>query len=167
MARKSISEEETVELKRLYKEHVAAVNRAGVILVSKGVDSPEFMEADEAAGTIHRRVRKILDSSNPDEPTTQAGDVAATAEHCNGEAAPHREGQLSVPCVYVEARPKGHSEGAPIDDYVVEDDADHVLGAFKKQHEALEWARKVGHRPLVARVRHRNDKKQPDHWRTA
>ena len=30
MARKSISEEETVELKRLYKEHVAAVNRAGV-----------------------------------------------------------------------------------------------------------------------------------------
>ena len=93
MARKSISEEETVELKRLYKEHVAAVNRAGVILVSKGADSPEFMEADEAAGTIHRRVRKILDSSNPDEPTTQAGDVAATAEHCNGEAAPHREDQ--------------------------------------------------------------------------
>ena len=75
MAGKSISEEETVELKRLYKEHVAAVNRAGVILVSKGADSPEFMEADEAAGTIHRRVRKILDSSNPSYAGTWQGFV--------------------------------------------------------------------------------------------
>jgi hypothetical protein len=28
--------------------------------------------------------------------------------------------------VYVEARPKGHPAGARIDDYVVEDHADHV-----------------------------------------
>ena len=29
--------------------------------------------------------------------------------------------------VYIEARPKGRAEGSPIDDYVVEDHADHAL----------------------------------------
>jgi hypothetical protein len=67
--------------------------------------------------------------------------------------------------VYVEARPKGRSEGTPIEDYVVEDHADHVLAAFKTQREAIEWAKKQGHHPHVARVRHLNDKKKPDHWR--
>ena len=33
--------------------------------------------------------------------------------------------------------------------------------------EAIDWARKNGHTPLVARVRHLNDKKTPDHWRAA
>ena len=69
--------------------------------------------------------------------------------------------------VYVEARPKGRPEGSGIDDYVVEDHADHVLGTFKTQREAIEWAKAGGHHPLVARVRHLNDKKKPDHWRTA
>ena len=39
MAAKIINEEEAIELKRLYKEHVAAVNRTGVIVVSKGAES--------------------------------------------------------------------------------------------------------------------------------
>ena len=69
--------------------------------------------------------------------------------------------------VYVEALPKGRSEGSPIEDYVVEDHADHALATFKTQREAIEWAKKQGHHPLVARVRHLNDKKKPDHWRTA
>jgi hypothetical protein len=69
--------------------------------------------------------------------------------------------------VYIEPRPKGRPEGSPIDDFVVEDHADHVLGTFKTQHEAIEWAKKQGHHPLVARVRHLNDKKIPDHWRAA
>lgn len=38
--------------------------------------------------------------------------------------------------VYVEARPKGRT-GSRIDDYVVEDLADHVLGTFQTQHEAI------------------------------
>jgi hypothetical protein len=42
-----------------------------------------------------------------------------------------------MPNVYVEARPKGHPEGSAIDDYVVEDHADRVLGTFKTQHEAI------------------------------
>lgn len=69
--------------------------------------------------------------------------------------------------VYVEARPKGHREGSRIDDYVVEDYADHVLGVFRTQKEAIDWAKAQGHRPLVARVRHLNNKKTPDHWRAA
>ena len=40
--------------------------------------------------------------------------------------------------VYIEPRPKGRPEGDPIDDYVVEDHADHVLATFKTQREAIE-----------------------------
>lgn len=69
--------------------------------------------------------------------------------------------------VYVEARPKGRPEGSPITDYVVEDHADSVLATTKTQHEAIAWAKQHGHTPLVARVRHENDKKVPDHWRAA
>lgn len=69
--------------------------------------------------------------------------------------------------VYIEARPKGRPEGTRIDDYVVEDHTDHVLHTSKTQHEAIEWAKKNKHIPHVARVRHLNDKKIPDHWRAA
>jgi hypothetical protein len=69
--------------------------------------------------------------------------------------------------VYVEARPKGRQEGSPIEDFVVEDHANHVLRTFKTQAEAIGWAKKNGHAPLVARVRHLNDRKNPDHWRHA
>jgi hypothetical protein len=67
--------------------------------------------------------------------------------------------------VFVEARPKRKAEGSPITDYVVEDHADHVLATYKTQKEAIDWAKKNGHTPHVARVRHLNDKKKPDHWR--
>ena len=69
--------------------------------------------------------------------------------------------------VYVEARPKGRPEGTHIDDYVVEDHADHVLGSFTTQKAGIDWSKANGHHPLVARVRHLNDKKIPDHWRAA
>jgi hypothetical protein len=67
--------------------------------------------------------------------------------------------------VYIEARPKGRLEGSPINDYVVEDHADHVLGTFGTQKQAIDWAKAREHRPLVARVRHLNNKRLPDHWR--
>ena len=69
--------------------------------------------------------------------------------------------------VYIEARPKGRPEGSPIDGYAVEDHANHVLATFKTQREAIDWAKKQRHAPLVARVRHVNDRKRPDHWRAA
>ena len=68
--------------------------------------------------------------------------------------------------VYIEARPKGRPEGSPITDYVVEDHADHILATFKTQREAIDWARSQGHAAHVARVRHLNDKRRPDHWRS-
>jgi hypothetical protein len=64
--------------------------------------------------------------------------------------------------VYVEARPKG---GGPITGYVVEDHADHVLATTHTQEEAIAWAKRNGHSPHVARVRHLSDKRNPDHWR--
>ncbi|WP_263419309.1 hypothetical protein [Terriglobus albidus] len=69
--------------------------------------------------------------------------------------------------VYVEARPKGRPEGSRIDDYVVEGHSDNVLGTFRTQKEGIDWAKARGHHPLVARVRHLNNKKIPDHWRSA
>jgi hypothetical protein len=66
--------------------------------------------------------------------------------------------------VYVEARPKGKSED-PETDYVVEDHAGHVLATFRTRGDAIYWAKRHGHTPHVARVRHLNDKKTPDHWR--
>ncbi len=72
-----------------------------------------------------------------------------------------------MPNVYVEARPKGRYEGSPITEYVVEDHSDHVLTTKATQREAIDWAKSQGHQPLVARVRHVNDKKKPDHWRDA
>lgn len=76
-------------------------------------------------------------------------------------------GVMGMANVYIEPRPKARPEGSHIDDYVVEDHADHVLATFKTQHEAIDWAKKQGHAPLVARVRHLNDKKKSDHWRSA
>ena len=68
--------------------------------------------------------------------------------------------------VYVEPRPKGRPEGSPIEGYVVEDGADHALATLPTQQDAVDWARDYGYTPLVARVRHLNDKKKPDQWRT-
>jgi hypothetical protein len=67
--------------------------------------------------------------------------------------------------VFIEARPKGRQEGTAIEGYVVEDHADHVVHSSKTQEEAIEWAKKNGQNPHVARVRHLNDKNKPDHWR--
>jgi hypothetical protein len=69
--------------------------------------------------------------------------------------------------VFIEARPKGRPEGSAIEDYVVEDHADNVLATFRTQKDAIDWAKGDGHSPLVARVRHLNNKRVPDHWRAA
>jgi hypothetical protein len=72
-----------------------------------------------------------------------------------------------MPNVFIEARPKGRTEGSAIDDYVVEDRAGHVLATFQTQLEAIEWAKTQDQKPLVARIRHRNDRARPDDWRDA
>jgi hypothetical protein len=67
--------------------------------------------------------------------------------------------------VFIEARPIGRQAGSAIEDYVVEEEGDRVLKTFQTQDEAISWAKSEGHSPSVARVRHLNDKKIPDHWR--
>ena len=44
--------------------------------------------------------------------------------------------------------PRADPREARIEDYVVEDHADHVLATFKTQQEAIDWSRKNGHAPL-------------------
>jgi hypothetical protein len=75
--------------------------------------------------------------------------------------------QEAMANVFVEPRPKRRPEASPITDYVVEDHADHVLDTFKTQHDAIEWAKRQGHSPHIARVRHLNHKRKADHWRAA
>ena len=67
--------------------------------------------------------------------------------------------------VFIEARPKGRPEGERIDDYVVETAGDVLLKTTTTQAEAIAWAKANGHSPRVARVRHLDDKRFPDHWR--
>ena len=70
-----------------------------------------------------------------------------------------------MPDVYVEPRPKARPEGSPITHYVLE--FTHGLqigGDFPTQEAAAAHAKKLGHRPLCARVRS-TDKGNPDHWR--
>jgi hypothetical protein len=76
-----------------------------------------------------------------------------------------RRKEKRMKVVFVEPRPNGKQEGSPIGDYVVEDHVDHALGTFKTQEQAIAWSKHHGHTPHVARVRHLNDKKKPDHWR--
>ncbi|MBV8820557.1 MAG: DUF2188 domain-containing protein [Acidobacteriaceae bacterium] len=70
--------------------------------------------------------------------------------------------------VFVEPEPKGREEGTAIDHYVLElgkgKRADQTN--YKTQEEAIQAARRLGHTPLVARVR-KTDQGNPDHWRTA
>jgi hypothetical protein len=66
--------------------------------------------------------------------------------------------------VYIEAHPK---DGGSVKYYIVEDHADRILATAANQAEAIAWAKKRGHHPLIARVRRPgNDKKKPDHWRS-
>jgi hypothetical protein len=55
-----VTPEEGAELQRLYREHAAATETAVAVLAARGMDSPEFAEADKAAGVIWRRMREIL-----------------------------------------------------------------------------------------------------------
>jgi hypothetical protein len=68
--------------------------------------------------------------------------------------------------VYVEPRPKSRDPHAPISHYVVETAADSELHQTHTEQDAINWAKRQGHSPvMVARVRHLSDKRNPDHWR--
>jgi hypothetical protein len=85
----------------------------------------------------------------------------------HGTCSASRKIQLlgQAPSVFVEARQKVRPEGSAIEDHVVEDHADWLLHTAAIHDAAIEWAKRTGHAAHVARVRHLNDKKKPDHWR--
>lgn len=65
--------------------------------------------------------------------------------------------------VYIEPMPKG--DGA-ITGYQIEfDNQSKPLGSFVTQADAIAAAKRMGHKPLIARVR-RTNKGIPDHWRS-
>jgi hypothetical protein len=73
-----------------------------------------------------------------------------------------------MPNVYVEPEPRGRPEGSHITHYVLE--FGHGVRVtptdYHTQADAVADAKKLGHHPLVARVRH-TSKGDPGHWRAA
>ena len=70
--------------------------------------------------------------------------------------------------VYVEPQPKGRPEGSAITHYVLEyaHEARVTYTDYRTQADAVADAKRLGRKPLVARVRN-TDKGNPDHWREA
>jgi hypothetical protein len=52
------------ELQRLYEQHALAAMRAVALLRKGGVFSPQFKDADKAAGKAWRGIRMILGDAN-------------------------------------------------------------------------------------------------------
>ena len=73
-----------------------------------------------------------------------------------------------MPNVFVEPEPRGRPEGSPITHYVLEYDEGVSVDEtdYLTQSLAVAAAKKLGHHPLVARVRS-TDKCNPSHWRAA
>ncbi|MDB5327487.1 MAG: hypothetical protein JWM57_3056 [Phycisphaerales bacterium] len=70
--------------------------------------------------------------------------------------------------VYVEPEPKGRAEGAAITHYILEYAHEERVTPtdYATQADAIADAKRLGHQPLVARVRN-TAKGTPDHWRSA
>ena len=70
--------------------------------------------------------------------------------------------------VFIEPEPRGRPEGSPITHYVLElaHGARVTQTNYATQADAIAAAKKLGHSPLVARVRN-TSKGNPDHWRAA
>jgi len=71
-----------------------------------------------------------------------------------------------MPNVYIEPMPKGSDPDTPTEYQIEFQDEGKAAGPFKTQKEAIDEARRLGHKPLVARVRH-TSKGNADHWRSA
>ncbi len=70
--------------------------------------------------------------------------------------------------VYVEPQPKGRPEGSAITHFVLEYAHDIRVTStnYQTQSAAVAEAKRLGHQPLIARVRN-TSKGNPDHWRAA
>lgn len=66
---------------------------------------------------------------------------------------------------FVEFRPRSSSKDEKVSHYVIVVGGEELHGTFETQKEAKEFACKRYTEVHVARVRHLQDKKIPDHWR--
>ena len=57
-------EDGLAELPDLYREHERRTAHAFNVLREKGMESPEFREADAATGETWHRIREIVDAAN-------------------------------------------------------------------------------------------------------
>lgn len=71
-----------------------------------------------------------------------------------------------MPNVFIEPMPKGDTPATPTGYQIEFEGGQKAVGPFKTQKEAIDEAKRLGHKPLVARVRH-TDKGNRDHWRSA
>jgi hypothetical protein len=71
-----------------------------------------------------------------------------------------------MPNVFIEPLPKGDTPTTPNEYQIEFQDGRKAAGPFKTQKEAIDEAKRLGHKPLVARVR-KTDKGNADHWRSA
>ncbi|HEV7816346.1 MAG TPA: DUF2188 domain-containing protein [Janthinobacterium sp.] len=69
-----------------------------------------------------------------------------------------------MPNIFVEPLPKGDFPAKPHAFQLEFAGSGLTYGPYETQEEAIKAARKMGHKPLVARVR-KTDKAIPDHWR--
>jgi hypothetical protein len=144
-----------------YRAH--AVDPHGVSLADYEIECATDEEAEERASRyldVHPVIEIWQDMRRVTRLTRNSGQTGESDVQRICRAA-----QKQMSNVFVEPRPKGRPEGSPIQHFVVEDHADHVLTTVKTQQEAIHWAKTNGYTPHVARVRHLNDKKKPDQWR--
>lgn len=71
-----------------------------------------------------------------------------------------------MPNVFVEPMPKGESPATPTHYQIEFADGAKSVGPFTTQKAAVDEAKRLGHKPLVARVRN-TSKGNADHWRSA
>lgn len=71
-----------------------------------------------------------------------------------------------MPNVFVEPMAKGDTPDTPTHYQIEFADGAKSLGPFATQKQAVAEAKRLGHKPLVARVR-KTSKGNADHWRSA
>jgi hypothetical protein len=97
---------------------------------------------------------------------------AISEAHCaagpDAKIEAYSSGDKVMANVYVEPQPSGRPEGSAITHYTLEyaHRARVTPTDYQTQAAAVAEAKRLGHQPLIARVRNTN-KGNPDHWRAA
>lgn len=58
-----LSGEKAEEYKRLYAQYATAMGHSAALLASRGIESPEFQQADAAAGVLWAKLRELQGAS--------------------------------------------------------------------------------------------------------